>query len=95
MGTPEYIAPEQVKGRRGDSRTDIYSLGAILYEMVTGTIPFSAGSDEDGFAAMNARLTGDPAAPRALNSGLSEQVEEIILHAMERTPGRGIRPHWR
>jgi serine/threonine protein kinase len=86
MGTPEYIAPEQVKGRRGDGRTDIYSLGAILYEMVTGTIPF-ARKDEDVFAAMNARLTGDPVAPRALNSELSEQVEEIILHAMERDPG--------
>jgi serine/threonine-protein kinase len=87
MGTPEYIAPEQVKGKRGDSRTDIYSLGAILYEMVTGTIPF-AGRDEDVFAAMNARLTGDPVAPRVLNSDLSEQVEEIILHAMERNPGK-------
>jgi len=88
MGTPEYIAPEQLKGRRGDERTDIYSLGAILYEMVTGTIPFSAGRDEDGFAAMNARLTGDPVAPRALNNNLSEQVEELILHAMERDPGK-------
>jgi serine/threonine-protein kinase len=85
MGTPEYIAPEQVRGKRGDGRTDIYSLGAILYEMVTGAIPF-AGKDEDVFVAMNARLTGDPVAPRTLNSNLSEQVEEIILHAMERDP---------
>jgi len=85
MGTPEYIAPEQVSGRRGDGRTDIYSLGAILYEMVTGTVPF-ADREEDVFAIMNARLTGDPVAPRSLNNGLSEQVEEIILHAMERDP---------
>ncbi|MDR3581244.1 MAG: serine/threonine-protein kinase [Oryzomonas sp.] len=88
MGTPKYIAPEQVKGKRGDGRTDIYSLGAILYEMVTGTIPFFTGSDGDVFVAMNARLTGDPAAPRTLNGKLSEQVEEIILHAMERDPGK-------
>ncbi|MGD0584692.1 MAG: serine/threonine-protein kinase [Oryzomonas sp.] len=87
MGTPEYIAPEQVKGKRGDGRIDIYSLGAILYEMVTGTIPF-ASKDGDVFVAMNARLTGDPVALRTLNSGLSEQVEEIILHAMERDPGK-------
>ena len=53
--------------------------------MVTGTLPF-AGEGEDVFAAMNARLTGDPVAPRSLNSELSEQVEEIILHAMERDP---------
>jgi len=87
MGTPENMAPKQVKGRRGDQRTDIYSLGALLYEMVTGVIPFS-GESEDVFVAMNARVTGDPMAPRNQNRGLSEQVEEIILHAMERDPGK-------
>jgi serine/threonine-protein kinase len=85
IGTPEYMAPEQVKGRRGDERTDIYSLGAMLYEMVVGAIPFT-DENEDVFAAMNARLTGDPVAPRRQNRELSEQVEEIILHAMERDP---------
>ncbi len=88
IGTPEYMAPEQVKGRRGDARTDVYTLGAMLYEMVVGTIPFADGEHEDVFAAMNARVTGDPKAPRRQNRGLSEQVEEIILHAMERDPGK-------
>ena len=87
IGTPEYMAPEQVKGRRGDERTDIYTLGAILYEMVVGAIPF-ADESEDVFVAMNARVTGDPAAPRKQNRELSEQVEEIILHALERDPGK-------
>ena len=86
IGTPEYMAPEQVKGRRGDERTDIYSLGAMLYQMVVGAIPF-ADEDQDVFVAMNARVTGDPAAPRKQNRALTEQVEEIVLHAMERTPG--------
>jgi len=83
MGTPDYMAPEQVKGRRGDQRTDIYSLGAILYEMVTGSAPFEGANP---FMIMNARLTGDPIAPRAKNDKISPQVEEIVLHAMARNP---------
>ncbi|HJT76637.1 MAG TPA: protein kinase, partial [Gemmataceae bacterium] len=83
MGTPDYMAPEQVKGRRGDQRTDLYSLGAILYEMVTGSAPFEGANP---YMIMNARLIGDPVAPRKLNPQISPQVEEIILHAMERDP---------
>lgn len=85
MGTPDYMAPEQVKGSRGDERTDIYSLGAILYEMVTGEPPFGGDSP---YVIMNARVTGDPQAPRKLNTQLTPVLEEIILHAMERDPKR-------
>jgi serine/threonine-protein kinase len=84
-GTPEYMAPEHVSGKHEDKRTDIYSLGAMLYEMVAGAIPF-ASENGDVFAAMDAKVTGDPVAPRTLNRALSEQVEEIVLHAMERDP---------
>ncbi len=83
MGTPDYMAPEQVKGRRGDERTDIYSLGAMLYEMVTGSAPFEG---QNPFLIMNARLTGDPTAPRKLNAAITPQLEETILHAMARDP---------
>ena len=83
MGTPDYMAPEQVKGHRGDERTDIYALGAILYEMCAGATPFEG---ESPYAVMNARLTGDPVAPRKINPKLTPAVEEIILHAMERNP---------
>jgi len=83
MGTPDYMAPEQVKGRRGDARTDIYSLGAMLYEMVTGKLPFEA---DNPFLVMNARVTGDPQAPRKVNPAVPVEVEELILHAMERDP---------
>ncbi len=85
VGTPDYMAPEQVKGKRGDERTDIYSLGAILYEMVVGVTPFES-ENENLFVIMNARVTGDPVAPRKVNPKVSPQVEEIILHAMERDP---------
>ncbi|SPE56631.1 Protein serine/threonine phosphatase [Verrucomicrobia bacterium] len=85
MGTPDYMAPEQVKGSRGDERTDIYSLGAILYEMITGEPPFGGDS---AYVIMNARVTGDPVAPRKLNPKLTPVLEEIVLHAMERDPKR-------
>ena len=85
VGTPDYMAPEQVKGKRGDARTDIYSLGAILYEMAAGAAPFDC-ENKNPFAVMNARVAGDPVAPRKRNPNISPQVEEIILHAMERNP---------
>ncbi len=83
IGTPDYMAPEQVKGKRGDARTDIYSLGALLYEMLTGKTPFEG---QNPYAIMNARLSGDPRAPRKINPNLSPQVEEILLHALARDP---------
>jgi serine/threonine-protein kinase len=84
MGTPDYMAPEQVEGKRGDARSDIYSLGAILYEMVTGQVPFEGANP---FLVMHARVVGDPVAPRVRNKDMSPELEEIILHAMARDPG--------
>ncbi|MGA2750087.1 MAG: serine/threonine-protein kinase [Verrucomicrobiota bacterium] len=82
-GTPHYMAPERVQGKRGDARTDIYSLGAILYQMLTGVIAFD---DADVTLIMDKRVTGDPEAPRKLNPDITPQAEEIVLHAMDREP---------
>jgi serine/threonine protein kinase len=84
FGTPHYMAPEQIKGQRGDARTDVYSLGAVLYEMTTGHAPYD--NQRDLPSVMNARLVGDPVAPRAYNPAIAPAVEEIILHALARDP---------
>ncbi len=83
IGTPDYISPEQVKGKRGDARSDIYALGVMLYEMVTGTVPFKG---PNAFAIMNDRLINNPVPPRELNPEVSPELQEIIYRAMERDP---------
>lgn len=83
FGTPDYMAPEQIRGKRGDARTDIYSLGTILYEMVTGELPYAAGNVH---AMMRAKLNQDPRPPRDVYSSIDPKIEEIILHAVDRSP---------
>ena len=83
MGTPDYMAPEQIKGKRGDARTDLYSLGVILYEMLTGELPWSG---ENVYAALRAKLQDDPVPPRRLRPEIPPALEEVVLHALERDP---------
>jgi len=83
IGTPDYMAPEQVSGRRGDVRTDIYSLGTILYEMLTGHLPYSG---PNVYNVMRAKTAEDPQPPTAFQPDLDPKLEEIVLHAIERNP---------
>jgi serine/threonine-protein kinase len=83
MGTPDYISPEQVKSKRGDARSDIYALGVMLYEMLTGDVPFHG---PNAFAIMNDRLLNNPVPPRELNPEISPELQEIIYRALERNP---------
>ena len=83
LGTPDYISPEQGQGKRGDQRSDIYALGIMFYEMLTGRVPFSGPNP---LAVMNDRLVTAPPAPRSLNPALSPELEEILYRALERDP---------
>ena len=83
MGTPEYMAPEQVAGKRVDERADIYALGIILYELFTGRVPFSGDS---AIAVGFMQMKDPPRPPREINPQLPEEIETVILKCLEKEP---------
>lgn len=83
MGTPEYMAPEQVSGKHVDERADIYALGVILFEMLTGRVPFTGDS---AIAVGFQQLKDPPPSPRSINPQIPEEVERVILKALEKNP---------
>ena len=82
IGTPTYMAPEQVRSRGIDARTDIYSLGVIMYELFTGRPPYMG----DDMAVLFQHVEGNPVPPRQANPDLPPALEEIILKAMAVDP---------
>lgn len=83
IGTLEYMSPEQVRGKESDARSDVYALGILLYEMVTGRVPFNCDSD---FELINAQVEQNPPPPREFNAELPASVEMAILRALAKDP---------
>jgi len=85
MGTPDYASPEQIKGKPCSVRSDIYSLGLILYEMLTGEVPFSGVAPR---TAIKLRLLTDPPPPCEINPDIPEDLQELVCRSISRDPAK-------
>jgi len=83
LGTPDYMSPEQIKGDRGDARSDIYAWGVLMYEVLTGRVPFSG---DNWMATMAAHLQQDPKPLRSSRKDVPPALEAVVLKAMRRYP---------
>jgi len=83
LGTPRYMSPEQAEGKPTDGRSDLYAFGLILYEMVTGDVPFTG---ESTLRVMYQRLQERPKSPKLLNPALPSWLDRVIMRCLERDP---------
>lgn len=83
IGTLEYMSPEQVRGEETDARSDIYALGMMLYELLTGRLPFESANE---FVLMKMQTEEMPALPRSLNPDISPELEAAIMRAVSKNP---------
>ncbi len=86
LGSPYYVSPEQARGERANARSDIYSTGAMLYEMVAGRPPFEAGEGGTAYTIIVAHLHQAPRSPVELNPQVPEELARIILKALAKSP---------
>jgi serine/threonine-protein kinase len=83
LGTPDYMAPEQVEGQPGDARSDVYSVGVLLYELLTGAPPFRG---DNALAVMMQHLQALPPPLRAHNRNVSAALEAVVMKALRKNP---------
>ena len=81
MGTPDYVAPEQIKGKSSDARSDLYSVGIMLFEMLAGEVPFCG---LDPRTAMSLRISADPPLLGEINPDISPRLQGIVDCAIAR-----------
>jgi serine/threonine protein kinase len=86
LGSPHYLSPEQARGERADARSDLYSTGAMLYEMVAGRPPFDAGGTGGAYAIIAAHLHQAPQSPSEVNPRVSRELARVILKALAKNP---------
>jgi len=95
IGTPEYMSPEQVEGKPVDARSDIYSTGIILFEMLTGQVPFEA---ETAFAVGYKHKNEPVPDPRSINPQINKNLSQMVLRCLEKDPrtrnGKHGPGHW-
>ena len=85
MGTPHYMSPEQAKGQRVDIRSDVYSLGVVIYQMLTGNLPFEADTP---WEVIRRHIEVKPSPVRQLRSDTPRSVEHVVSRCLEKEPGR-------
>ena len=92
IGSPKYMAPEQILGKKVDERADIYSLGVILYEMLTGEPPYHRG---DHMAVMYQHVQGKAKPPIEVNAAIPPGLSEIVMKLDDRGQGQALPVHGR